>query len=142
MKARVVAGVAVLSIAAPAGAVTYTGTVIGVPQSEITLTFTPQDGLQYLDQYAWGQLPWNCDNGMSEIGLSGGYDPPDGLVQRRRFRIHRSAPENNFVGLLSGEFNKSRSRVLGELRYRAEHSDPNLGVCDTGKLEFRVRKEI
>ncbi len=142
--ALVAGGIAAITVAAaaPAQAATYSGTLTGVPEGEITLTFDREDGRLYLDQYSWGQAPRECDNGTESIRVLGGYNPPDGLVSHRSFRIRRFAPENDFISLLSGEFNRRRTKLSGELRYRGRSSDPSLGVCDTGKLQWRATKEI
>ena len=132
--------VAMTAATASAQAATYSGKVKGVPGAEITVVFKREAGGLYLDQYSWGQVPWTCDNGMESVGLSGGYHPPDGRVSDRRFRIRNAAPENDFVGLLSGKFNRERTRVSGELRYKGQHHDPSYGVCDTGKLEWKAEK--
>jgi hypothetical protein len=123
-----------------AQAATYSGTLNDVPGGQIQLTFEREGGHLYLGQLDWGQAPWHCENGTESVGSGGSYNPPDGLVSHRRFRIRRSAPENNYAFLVRGEFGK-RGKASGVLRYMGQGAFPDNGVCDTERLGWKATKE-
>lgn len=134
-------GVLLAAGAGTAQAATYSGSLSGTPDGQIHLTFEREGGRLYLDQLEWGQAPWHCDNGIDSIGSGGGYEPPEGLVSHRSFRIRRSASENDYIFLVAGEL-KKRGKASGVLRYQGQGSSPGSGVCDTERLEWKATREL
>ena len=139
--ALALASTAMLSMNTPvAGAApTYSGEVKGVPGSQFEMTFDRHSGKLYVDQYRWGPVERQCDGGTESYSLQGGFDPPDGRVRHRTFRVRRESAENNFIFLFAGELRRE-GKAKGVLRNQGEGFDEALGVCDTGKLEWKATR--
>ena len=135
-----VAAVAVVGASASAAAaLPYSGGFPGASDSSISFTVERSDGKLYVDQLTWGGAPWHCEDGETAIGSQRHFEPPEGRVRHRRFRIRNEAPENSYIFGFSGELRRS-GKANGTLRYRAIGPAPSNGVCDTGKLEWRARR--
>ncbi len=128
-----------LSTAATAEAATYAGHFKGLPDSTIFLTFDRQGGRLYLDQLDWDGTPWLCQNGTDVLGASYYFDPPEGRVKHRGFRVRRTAPENNSVFRVAGEL-REQNNAKGELKFTSNGFDSGDGVCTTGALEWTASK--
>lgn len=117
----------------------YAGNFTGTSDSAFEFSLDKHSGKLYFDQYRWGQVESQCEGGSESIGRQGGFDPPDGRLRHRAFRIRQSAPANNYLVLIEGEL-RPGGIAKGVIRMKYESSQPGLGVCDTGKLEWKAQK--
>ena len=125
--------------ASGAGAATYEGHFKGLPDSSLELTFASENGKLYLDGYDYSNVPATCDDGPETFGGLGGYNPPDGRVAHREFKVRSSSPGSPNLFLLAGELR--RGKAVGVFRFRANDVPGHTGICDTGKVEWVAQKQ-
>ena len=125
------------SFAATASAAIYSGDVKGLPDSDIYLTFTRDEGRLYLEQVELQNYPLHCENGDSTLSTTW-YVAPEGRVEHRGFKVSRPAPARFLV---SGDL-RGGGKARGVLRETRQGETQAQGTCDTGRLEWTAQKGI
>ena len=126
--------------ATAASAAVYEGRIKGQPNTSFDLTVQKAaNGGRRVTRIDFNSIPAECENGPGPVSGYAEFFPPENRVRRDgSFEVEDDPPGPN-VARVAGEL-QSGGKATGSYRQRIEFEGSELGVCNTGKLNWVANK--